>query len=74
MNVTYCSACPICGHYRVRGEPNSHITYNCPKCGQLLDVLFDDLGFHVQIIVKESGVKQQRQQQQVASQTALQEG
>ena len=50
----YCSACPICGHYRVKGKPNSQITYNCPKCGQLLDIKFDELGYHVQIVMKDA--------------------
>lgn len=51
---SYCSACPICGHYRVRGKPNSQISYTCPKCGQLLEIKFDDLGYHIQIVRKNS--------------------
>ena len=49
----YCSACPICGHFRVKGKPNSEINYTCPKCGQLLEIKFDDLGYHVQIVKKD---------------------
>ncbi len=58
-NDTYCSACPICGHYRVRGKPNSQISYNCPKCGQLLEITFDDLGYHAQIVKKENEKNEQ---------------
>ena len=53
-NDTFCSACPICGHYRVRGKPNSQISYTCPKCGQLLEIKFDDRGYHVQVVKKEA--------------------
>ncbi len=40
--VKYRASCPICGHTLFKGTPNSHIDVNCPKCGQLLQISFEE--------------------------------
>lgn len=42
--IKYKASCPVCGRNLFRGQPNSYIEGNCPKCGSFLFIHFEKDG------------------------------
>ncbi len=42
--IKYKASCPVCGRNLFRGQTDSHIEGNCPKCGSFLLIDFEKNG------------------------------